>query len=162
MATKDDNQYIFGTAFVAGLFGISERALTNWREQGAPQVSRGKWDIREVMKWRFDGGLKGKESPEVRKLKAEAELKEIKKQQEAIRLAVTEGRYIPVDQVTRDLRRLFGSIKNKLMSIGHKAAVEVNSLDAESAVTAKRVIDDVVREALEDMSKGDIYGPAKT
>ena len=80
---------------------------------------------------------------------------------EAIKLAVTEGRYIPVDQVTRDLTRLFNSIKTSLLSIGHKVAVEINSINEEAAAAANSVIDKVIRDALEQLAKSGIYGRKK-
>lgn len=153
---------IFGTNDAANFFEVDPDTLLNWAKKGAPKEARGKWDIKKLVEWRYKTeNIKGKESPEVRKLKAEADLKEIKKEQEAIKLAVTEGRYVPVDTLTRDLSRLFTSIKNSLLAIGHKVAVEVNSVDEEAAVTANKVVDDCIREALEQLAKGGRYGRKK-
>ena len=114
------------------------------------------------MEWRFKTDSKsGEESAVVRKLKAEADLKEIKKQQEAIRLTVQEGKYISIEQTSLDLARLFTSLKNKLLAIGHKVAVEVNGLDPEVAALANGVIEDCIREALEQLAEGGVYGRKK-
>ena len=44
-------------------------------------MNRGKWDIQALMNWRYNMGGQN-ESPETRKLKAEADLKEAKAKQE--------------------------------------------------------------------------------
>lgn len=160
MRKDDSNKFIFSSKDTAEFFGVDTDTISLWAKKGAPKEGRGRWDLKKLMEWRYGGGHI-KESPEVRKLKAEADLKEIKKEQEKIKLAVTEGRYIPVTQVTKDLFRVFGAVKNKLLSIGHKVANEINGFDQESAVTANRVIDDVIHEALEDMAKGGIYVKGK-
>jgi len=37
---------------VLGLFRISREQLRRWREKGCPQISRGRFDLRSVIKWR--------------------------------------------------------------------------------------------------------------
>ena len=158
----EETKFIFTTADICELFEISRETLSRWEKKGAPKEGRGKWNIKEVMEWRFKTDSKsGEASAVVRKLKAEADLKEIKKQQEAIRLAVQEGKYISIEQTSRDLARLFTSLKNKLLAIGHKVAVEVNGLDPEVAALANGVIEDCIREALEQLAEGGVYGRKK-
>ena len=65
------------------------------------------------------------------------------------------------DGFETDLARLFTSLKNKLLAIGHKVAVEVNGLDPEVAALANGVIEDCIREALEQLAEGGVYGRKK-
>lgn len=153
---KDKKEFIFSTQETCDFFNISRETLSGWARRGAPKEGRGKWNLKKLVEWRFGGA--GQESPELRKLKAEADLKESKAAQEAIKLAITEGRYIPVDKVSRDLRRLFAVLKKSLLSIGHVVAAEINSIDSESAVIANNVIDEKINEALEQLSRSGIYG----
>ena len=37
---------------VLGLFRISREQLRRWREKGCPQISRGRFDLGAVIKWR--------------------------------------------------------------------------------------------------------------
>jgi len=113
VAKENPDKFIYSTQDAAEFFGVHRDTMTDWANRGAPKEGRGKWNIKAVMEWRFktDSRL-GEESAVVRKLKAEADLKEIKKQQEAIRLAVQEGKYISIEQTSRDLARLFTSLKN--------------------------------------------------
>ncbi len=149
--------WIRSTAEVCEFFGISNKTLNNWEKRGAPKLSYGKWDLQALVEWKH-GGTNKDESAEVRRLKAEADLKEAKAAQEKIKLAVTEGKFIPTEKVTSDLRRLFSVLKKSLLAIGHNVATEINSIDPESAVIANRVIDDNIHEALEQLSRSGIYG----
>ena len=96
------NELIFSTQKTCEFFGISRETLSSWQKKGAPKESRGKWNLKKLVEWRFDGGHK--ESPEVRKLKAEADLKEAKAQQEKCRLSGRE-----IEQVLhQDVARVLG------------------------------------------------------
>lgn len=103
-----------------------------------------------MVEWKFSSET----SPEQRKLQAEANLKETKAELEQIKLEVAHGNYIETAKVTADLKRVFAAVKKTLLSMGHKVAAETNSLDPEFAVTANRVIDDTVKEALQQLSEG--------
>jgi len=76
----EETKFIFTTADICELFEISRETLSRWEKKGAPKEGRGKWNIKAVMEWRFKTDSKsGEASAVVRKLKAEADLKEIKK-----------------------------------------------------------------------------------
>ena len=156
---KDGNiskKFIFSTADTCEFFDCSRETLSNWAEQGAPKVSRGKWDIRELMEWRY-GGNGGKDSPEVRKLKAEADLKETKAQQEKIKLGVTKTEFIPAYEVKADLVRLLANLKKSLLAISHNVASNLGGISQEAAEMAKTEIDKRVTDALKGLSEGEVY-----
>ncbi|MGL5268908.1 MAG: hypothetical protein ACRC7I_00050 [Selenomonadaceae bacterium] len=154
-----EKQFVFSTQETCDFFGISRESLSSWEKKGAPKEGRGKWDLKKLVEWRFGGGRK--ESPEIRKLKAEADLKEAKARQEQIKLGVTEEEFIPIKTVTADLRRLFTVLKRNLLAIGHDVATDLNSFDAEAALEAKKVVDKHIAEALEQMSRSGIYNARK-
>ena len=156
---KDENideWWVRSTSETCQFFNVTQKTLSNWEKKGAPKKDHGKWDIKELIEWKYMNGKE--ESAEARKLKAEADLKESKAAQEAIKLALTEGRYIQVDKVTRDLKRLFSVLKKSLVAIGHNVATEINGIDPESAVIANNLIDEKIHEALEQLSRCGIYG----
>lgn len=43
-------------------------------------------------------------------------------------------------------------LKKSLLAIGHNVAIELNSIDPESARIAKKIVDNVVYDALSQMS----------
>lgn len=148
-----ENWWLRGTSETCEFFSVSPETLSNWAKRGAPKAGYGKWDLRELVRWKYAGD----ESAETRKLAAEADLKEAKAAQESIKLAVTEGRYVPSASVTADLKRLFSVLKKSLLAIGHSVATELNALDPEAAVLANQIVDDAIHGALEQLARSGIY-----
>lgn len=148
---KTDETWVYSTAEICDFFEISAETLNNWYKKGAPKKGYGKWNLKELIKWKYTQT----DSPETRKIKAEADLKEAKAEQELIKLEKERGKYIPVSQVKEDLIQLFGYLKKEITSLGHEVATEINSYDAEIAISAKEVIDKKVNYVLELLSKGE-------
>ena len=166
MATEESNQksrarvvvgkkFIFSTSDTCEFFQISRETLSRWEKKGAPKAGRGKWDIKKVMEWRFDG--KHTESPETRKLRAEADLKEAKAAQEKIKLSVKKEEFIPAYQVQSELTRLLTNLKKSLVKIGHNVASDLAALDSDVAAIAKNEVDKRVNDALLELSEGRLY-----
>lgn len=156
----EEIKFIFTTADTCEIFQISRETLSNWQKKGAPKAGRGKWNIKELMEWRFDG--KHTDSPEVRKLKAEADLKEAKAAQEKIKLSVTQDEFVHVLTVRSELTRMLANLKKSLLSMGHNIASNLASLDMEAAEVAKSEVDKRIKEALDEIAGGRLYrGKAK-
>lgn len=155
-AVEADKWWLRGTSETCDFFGVSAETLSNWEKRGAPKEGYGKWDIKKLVDWKFGAGA-GDKSPEARKLAADADYREAKAAQEAIKLAVTEGRYLSTQEVTADLKRLFTILKRSFVSMGHDIATELNTLDPEAALIAKKVVDNAVQNALEQLSKTGRY-----
>ena len=151
----EEIKFIFTTADTCEFFQVSRETLSNWEKKGAPKAARGKWNIKELMEWRFDG--KHTDSPEVRKLKAEADLKEAKAAQEKIKLSVKQDEFVHVLTVRSELTRLLANLKKNLLAMGHHVASNLASLDMEAAETAKNEVDKRVNEALMEMAEGRLY-----
>ena len=156
----EEIKFIFTTADTCELFQISRETLSNWQKKGAPKAGRGKWNIKELMEWRFDG--KHTDSPEVRKLKAEADLKEAKAAQEKIKLSVKQDEFVHVLTVRSELTRMLANLKKSLLSMGHNIASNLAALDMEAAEVAKSEVDKRIKEALDEIAGGRLYrGKAK-
>ena len=156
----EEIKFIFTTADTCELFQISRETLSNWQKKGAPKAGRGKWNIKELMEWRFDG--KHTDSPEVRKLKAEADLKEAKAAQEKIKLSVTQDEFVHILTVRSELTRMLANLKKSLLSMGHNIASNLAALDMEAAEVAKSEVDKRIKEALDEIAGGRLYrGKAK-
>lgn len=151
----ENKNYILSTKDICDFFEISRETLSTWAKKGAPKYSRGKWDLKALVKWRYSGDTM--ESPSLRKLKAEADLKEAKAKQEKIKLSVVKQEYVPVAEVKDELTRLMMNLKKSMLAVGHHVASELAPLDADAAEIAKTVVDKRMKEALEEMSKGGVY-----
>jgi phage terminase Nu1 subunit (DNA packaging protein) len=151
----EEKKFIFSTADTCEFFGISRETLSTWQKKGAPKEARGKWDIKAVMEWRYDG--RHVDSPETRKLKAEADLKEAKAAQEKIKLGVTKDEFIHTDVMKAELMRLFANMKKSLLAISHDVAADMATLDAEAAEIAKSKVDKRIHDALQELTEGRNY-----
>ena len=158
-AEYSSNKFIFSTADTCEFFEITRTTLSEWQKKGAPQISRGKWNIKEVAKWKNGG--KGAASPESRKLKAEADLKEAKAAQEKIKLDVTKGKFVSAQEVQAEITKLMGNLKKSLLAISHNVATNLATLDVNAAEIAKNEVDERIKEALKEMSKGGVYRERK-
>ena len=150
-----EKKFIFSTSDTCEFFQIARETWSRGEKKGAPKAERGKWDIKKVMEWRFDG--KHTESPETRKLKAEADLKEAKAAQEKIKLSVKKEEFIPAYQVQSELTRLLTNLKQSLVKIGHNVASDLAALDSDVAAIAKNEVDKRVNDALLELSEGRLY-----
>lgn len=109
------------------------------------------------MNWRYNMGGQN-ESPETRKLKAEADLKEAKAKQEQIKLSVTKTEYISAYEVQKELTRLLANLKKSLLAIPHNVASDVGSMDFDMAEFVEKQVDIRINEALKELSEGRLYG----
>lgn len=151
----EEIKFIFSTADTCEFFQISRETLSTWQKKGAPKAGRGKWNIKALMEWRFD--CKHTDSPEVRKLKAEADLKEAKAAQEKIKLSVKKDEFVNVFVVRSELTRLLANLKKNLLAMGHQVASNLAALDMEAAELTKSEVDKRVNEALAEMAEGRLY-----
>lgn len=151
--SQSDAWWIRSTAETCAFFDVSDEALRKWAANGAPKVARGKWNIKDLIAWKYSEA-----SANQRKLNAEAKLKEAKASIEQIRLEVTKKKYVEAVQVTKDLNRLFNSLKKSFTALGHRITTELNAMDPDIAITAGKVVDDTVREALTKLAEGKEIG----
>ena len=151
----EERKFIFSTADTCQFFQISRETLSSWQKKGAPKEGRGKWDIKALMEWRYTG--KNAESPETRKLKAEADLTESKAAQERIKLGVTQNEYIPASVIQSERVRMLGNLKKSLLAIGHTVAADLSGVDPEMVTIAKNEVDKRINDALTELSEGRIF-----
>lgn len=151
--SQSDAWWIRSTAETCAFFDVSDEALRKWAANGAPKVARGKWNIKDLIAWKYS-----EVGANQRKLNAEAKLKEAKASIEQIRLEVTKKKYVEAVQVTKDLNRLFNSLKKSFTALGHRITTELNAMDPDIAITAGKVVDDTVRDALTKLAEGKEIG----
>jgi phage terminase Nu1 subunit (DNA packaging protein) len=47
-------EIILGTNEIAEFFDVTRKTMADWRKAGCPQISRGKWDLKQVHAWWWD------------------------------------------------------------------------------------------------------------
>lgn len=123
------------TAFLTEYFCVSRSALKDWVQRGCPKINHNRWDFIAVLKWR--GGLKPVEDEQeddastyLRKLKADAFLKEQQGQLAEIDLQQRRGEVVPIAMVEQVLGGVIMNTKGLLMALPSKAAPRLMGLSA--------------------------------
>lgn len=158
---KPDRSYIFSTAQICEIFEISRETLSGWEKKGAPKESRGKWDIKKLIKWKSGEGEHHELSNEARKLKADVRYREAKADMEEIKKLEKVGQYVAVTDVESNLAEVFARIKQGLLFLGQRIAAELNAQYPELALDAKRLVDEEVRKGLKQLAETGYYGNRK-
>lgn len=147
--------YIFTTQEVADLFGVSKEAIRLWHSQGAPKAGRDQWNLKDLIKWRYDAET----SPAARKAEAIADIKETQAKMEAIRVGELKSRYIDRETVAHDIRRLRKAITGKLMLLQGEVVGELSTiLTGEALSAANAAIKREIGETVADLNKASIAG----
>lgn len=168
-----------GTEVLEAYFGVSRTTLTQWKEKGCPQIKRGKWDLIAVIRWR--GGLDATSDDEeenenvndyIRKVKAEADLKEIQVQLADLDLQKARGEIIEISEVKALISRAVMNSKNLLLALPSKAAPRLvglsvledfkGILEEYSAVLlksrSKKEVDKITTEIFEELYESKTIG----
>lgn len=94
-----NEEYIVSTNELCQIFGVTRMTTSTWRKSGCPQVSRGTWNLPDVIKWKFEGQptkTPETEDPAIlraRKLQADTEYREERAQRERLLREVLEDMY---------------------------------------------------------------------
>lgn len=165
-----DNKVCLSTSELLSILKVTKQALSQWKQNGCPQVMRGWWSIEEVFAWRgltSSSGLKTDEEIESlclaeQKLHYEVKYKQL--QSEAIQLknAISKGDYIPKEDIVTELQQLLVVLKKSIQSLSRKVSVEVSPyVDNQQVRVIERKISDILRDALEQLSIDGVYRARK-
>lgn len=121
--------------FLEEYFNVSRQSLSNWTKQGCPKLAQGKWDFIAVLKWR--GGLAaisedgdGDGDAYLRKIKADAFLKEQQGQIAEIELQKLRGEVITVSEVEQIAGGIITNAKGLLTALPSKVAPKLMGISA--------------------------------
>ena len=148
---QEDTKFIYSTADTCDFFSISRDTLSSWAKKGAPKIGRGKWNIRELMLWRYE--QQKNVSPEARKLEADARYPELKAEMTEIQRDILNGKYIASAEVYKTLVECFGKIKSILLFTSNQIATDLSSQYPEITLLVKEKIDKQIERCLNELSK---------
>lgn len=154
---KPENTFIFSTAQICDFFNISRDTLSAWAKKGAPKESRGNWDLKKLIQWKYGEGDERELSQESRKLRADVRYREAKADMEEIKKLEKVGQYVSVHDVEKTLAEVFAKVKQGLSFMGHRIATELNAQYPELALDAKRLVDEEVAKGLKQLSETGTY-----
>lgn len=153
-----DNKAIVNKSALAAFTGYSFETISHWVKRGCPVYRQGRKGLEtlfympDVWRWRaederrqieLDTKPKDYDGAVQRKVIAEAELKEME-------LAERRQELVSLDQVTKDMEKVFMSLRSRLLSIPIKAAPLLVACRNESEL--QQVLTKQVDEALHELS----------
>lgn len=113
-------QLVGRVADVAAAFGVSERAVLYWRNQGMPVEPDGQFDLARIADWRASRIGRGDEALSSR-VQYDTELARIRRDREALELERLRGAYIPIDEPTKVWERSVGLATAQLQQLADLA-----------------------------------------
>lgn len=120
-------------------FGVSSRQLQNYKKMGLPVQGRNQYNVRECIEWytnwKVQSALKSNQKPiqadeeelKLRKLEAEALLKEIE-------VATLKGELINITDAQKELTKHLTSVRNGIMAFPARTAPFLVGLDNQRVV----------------------------
>lgn len=159
----DGDDVLLNTTLTAHVFGVTRKGLADWAKRGAPKAARGWWNLRELIAWTgrapgSDG--KGVVSAEARKLRADADYRELKAARERIALELDATRLMRIDDIVDEWARRAAELRVALLSLSRKIAGQISDYDTRRMI--ERLIADAVYEFLEQYSRDGKYTPNRS
>lgn len=156
-----DGRLLISTAALSKAMSTSAKTISEWAKTGMPKESTGWWDLAAVLAWRgqsVGAGRAEEMSDEARKLKADADCREIKAVREKRMLEVLDGLYVEKAEIETEWARRIIEMKSALLLLAKKVSTEFT--DAPIRRTVEKVITNEVYVMLEQYSREGAYTPA--
>lgn len=161
-AKYDDNgDLIVNTTDLVNLFGVTKKSIAEWSGKGCPKIGRGLWKLKDVIAWRGlarRGDVNGEESDAVKKLRADAEYKDAKAKQEAVRLQEMLGNLIPIDMMKDEWAMMFTEIRQQLLKLPNDIRAKTYVLYPECSEEVTVIAEETIRQCLERLANGNYAG----
>jgi len=163
-----NEEFIVSTTDLCQIFGVTRMTISTWRKNGCPQVSRGTWNLPDVLKWKFDGQptkSTDTEDPAIlraRKLQADTEYREERAQRERLLGEVLEEMYFKRSDVEEAWALRATEAKMAFLLFEKTLPVELHGKSIEEMET---IIASRVREVLSNYARKGAYtgdAPART
>lgn len=161
-----NDEFCISSLAMCEVFRISRSGLGKWASQGCPKSRSGWWPLARVIEWRglstSKNGKDSQESTETLRRRYEAEYKRLQAESLDLKNSIAKGEYLPRDEMVADLSRYHAMLKRSLTGLSRKLAMEVSSfVDPTTARRVESELSELVIDALEQMSVGDVYQAPK-
>lgn len=153
----ENDDLIVNTDVLVSLFGVSKKTIAEWGGKGCPKLGRGAWLLKDVIRWRGlgrSGDTGGEESDAVKKLRADAEYKDAKAKQEAVRLQEMLGNLVPIEMIRDEWAMMFTEIRQQLLKLPNDIRARTYTLYPEASEEVTEIAEETIRQCLEGIAKG--------
>lgn len=182
MATKLEKvKLIDGEICISGeeigkLFSVTVQAIGQWSMEGMPKAATGYYPLQNCMKWYEKSSHfivrsrqiseatqnTGNLSDSERKLKAEAELKQLQAEAQDIKNCFSRGDYLLREDVVKVLSAFFAALKRSFHSFGRTTSIYLSPFVDEA--TSRKMDNDyrlMIDDFLRRISEGANYADSK-
>lgn len=145
---------------LAEILGVSARTIRTWQKEGMPaggDRTRRKYDTRACLTWVLENKFGDRptevdgEPPDPSYKEARAREKAAKAQVAELDLMERKGELIPVSVYKDELADVLTSVRSRLLNLPGRLSREL--ADASDPEAAERIVEQGVREALEELQR---------
>lgn len=161
----ENGDLIVHTDDVARIFGVTVKTVSEWHKAGLQRVERGMYRLKDVVKWRGLmrlGDATNKETDASKKLRADAEYKDAKAKQEAVKLQEMLGNLVPIEMIQEQWAFAFTDIRQQLLKLPNDIRARIHTSYPECSEDVSLIAEEVVRRTLEGLSECNNTGIKKT
>lgn len=148
---------------IAAEHDVATETIRRWVRDGCPADRPGKgkptkMNSAEVEGWKRENGVTGKEGRPIEGDSPDLEAAKLRKENALaskyeLQVARERGQLVPIEDVKRWLSERVGTAKNHLIGL---AAKLVPSLAGRDAAEQQAIIEEGIRESLQDLSSGEL------
>lgn len=150
----ENGDLLISSREILRVFSISNATRDLWAKQGCPKVERGWWKLSDVIRWRGIGNRldRDEESDEAKKLRADAEYKDMKAKQEAVKLQEMLGNLVPIDMIQEEWAMTFTEIRQQLLKLPNDIRARIYTLYPECSEDVTLIAKETVRQCLDELA----------
>lgn len=152
----ENGDLIISTEDVSRAFGVTTKSVTDWNKAGLQRYERGMYRLKDVIKWRGLmrlGDATNKETDASKKLRADAEYKDAKAKQEAVKLQEMLGNLVPIEMIQEQWAFTFTDIRQQLMKLPNDIRARIHTSYPECSEDVSVIAEEIIRRTLEGLSE---------
>ena len=154
----DNGDLLVPTNDIARAFGVTVKTVADWNKAGLKRVERGMYRLKDVIEWRGlmrlgDNSSNANESDATKKLRADAEYKDAKAKQEAVRLQEMLGNLVPIEMIQEQWAFTFTDIRQQLMKLPNDIRARIHTSYPECSEDVSVIAEEIIRRTLEGLSE---------
>lgn len=151
----ENGDLLISSKEILKVFCISNATRDLWGKQGCPKAERGWWKLADVIRWRGIGNKldRSEESDEAKKLRADAEYKDMKAKQEAVKLQEMLGNLVPIEMIQEEWETSFTDIRQLLLKLPNDIRARIYTLYPECSEDVTQIAKDTIRQCLDELAR---------
>lgn len=154
----DENGYlIVPTDDIVMAFGVTTKTVSEWNKAGLQRVERGAYRLKDVVEWRGLARLgdnnRTKETDASKKLRADAEYKDAKAKQEAVKLQEMLGNLVPIEMIREQWEYTFTEIRQQLLKLPNDIRARIHTSYPACSEDVSLIAEEIIRRTLDGLSE---------